>query len=220
VVALVGTLGFFHVAQQGVHFRQAQRAVGAHRAVAGHGGQQFVAACFDHAAGGMLGQVLEQRAHQIDGVATGQQRRQRAHGKLARSGGGDGEAERGERCRLIFDRCHLGFAGGEHQRYQQRLRRGRTGIEAVLQAFVEDALVRGVHVHQHQAGGILRQDINAVDLGHGVAEQGGCAVVRRRSRRWRDGDFRRIEGSAGEFQIGPRRRLADREARLARVGKG
>jgi hypothetical protein len=28
------------------------------------------------------------------------------------------------------------------------------------------------------------------------------------------------EGSAGEFQIGPRRRLADREARLARVGKG
>src|SRR6266581_5779846 len=33
VVALVGALGSFHLAQQGVHLRQRQLAVGAHRAV-------------------------------------------------------------------------------------------------------------------------------------------------------------------------------------------
>jgi hypothetical protein len=87
------------------------------------------------------------------------------------------KAERGQRFGLIFGRCHLGVAGGQYQRHQQGLRRRRAGIEAALQFFVEDALVRGVHVHQHQAGRVLRQDINAVDLGHGVAEQGGGTSV-------------------------------------------
>src|SRR5256885_15932240 len=36
VVALVGALGDFHLAQQGVHLVQRQAAVGAHGAVAGH----------------------------------------------------------------------------------------------------------------------------------------------------------------------------------------
>src|SRR6185369_1634097 len=43
VVALVGTLGFLHLAQQGVHLVQRELAIGAHGAVAGHRPQQFVA---------------------------------------------------------------------------------------------------------------------------------------------------------------------------------
>ena len=43
VIALVGALGFFHLAQQRVHLFQRQLPVGAHGAVAGHGGEQFVA---------------------------------------------------------------------------------------------------------------------------------------------------------------------------------
>lgn len=42
VVALVGAFGFFHVAQQGVHFRYGQAAVGADGMVAGDGGEPFV----------------------------------------------------------------------------------------------------------------------------------------------------------------------------------
>ena len=36
MVALVGALGFLHLAQQRVHFRRAEQAAGAYSAVAGH----------------------------------------------------------------------------------------------------------------------------------------------------------------------------------------
>ena len=42
MVALVGAVGGFHLAQQGVHFRQGEAAVGADGAITGHGGQDFV----------------------------------------------------------------------------------------------------------------------------------------------------------------------------------
>ena len=60
VVALFGTLGGFHLPQQGVHLFQGQAAVGAHRAVAGHRRQQFVA----RTGGDDLAVVLR-----VDGVA-------------------------------------------------------------------------------------------------------------------------------------------------------
>src|SRR5258705_7557073 len=50
VVALPGALGLLHLAQQRVHLRNRQRPVGAHRAVAGHGAEQLVAALGEHAA--------------------------------------------------------------------------------------------------------------------------------------------------------------------------
>ena len=53
VVALAGAFGFFHLAQQGVHFRHGEDAAGADGAVAGHGRQQFVAA-----GGGELGDAV------------------------------------------------------------------------------------------------------------------------------------------------------------------
>src|SRR5512143_120005 len=51
VVALVGALGLFHLAQDGVHLGQRELLVGAHGGVAGEGGQQFVAALGEGAAG-------------------------------------------------------------------------------------------------------------------------------------------------------------------------
>ena len=42
---LLATLGVLHVAQQGIHLRQRQAAVGTYRAVAGHGRQQLVEVC-------------------------------------------------------------------------------------------------------------------------------------------------------------------------------
>src|SRR5882724_11028012 len=43
VVALPGALGLLHLAQERVHLQDRQRAVGAYRAVAGHGAEQLVA---------------------------------------------------------------------------------------------------------------------------------------------------------------------------------
>ena len=44
MIALAGAFGFFHLAQQGVHFWHGQQTAGADGAVAGHRRQQFVAA--------------------------------------------------------------------------------------------------------------------------------------------------------------------------------
>src|SRR5216117_3814317 len=54
VVALAGALGFFHFAEQGIHFRDGQCPAGAYGAVAGHGAQQLVAALGQHAACAVL----------------------------------------------------------------------------------------------------------------------------------------------------------------------
>ena len=49
VVAAARALGLLHLAQQRVHLRHRERAVGAHRGVAGHGGEQLVAPLDEHA---------------------------------------------------------------------------------------------------------------------------------------------------------------------------
>src|SRR5258706_9379249 len=54
LVALTGALGLFHFPQQGVHLRNRQSPVGAHRAVASHGSQQFVAALGQYSARSIL----------------------------------------------------------------------------------------------------------------------------------------------------------------------
>src|SRR5258706_6386219 len=62
VVALTGAFGLLHLAQQGIHFRDGQRSVGAYGAVARHGAQQLVAALGQHAACAVLANVAQQRA--------------------------------------------------------------------------------------------------------------------------------------------------------------
>src|SRR5215471_2478380 len=64
VIALAGSLGLFHLPQQGVHLRDGQRPVSAHRAVASHGSQQLVTALGEHAARSVLADVAQQRARE------------------------------------------------------------------------------------------------------------------------------------------------------------
>jgi hypothetical protein len=78
----------------------------------------------------------------------------------------------------------------------------RDAVERGLQLFVEDALVRGVHVDENQAERVLRQDVDAVQLGQRVAEWRRRFDVRRRMAG--SGDFRGRIGAA----TGLRRRSA------------
>ena len=80
VVALVRAFGFFHLAQQGVHLVQRQFAVRPHRAVAGHGGEDFVLRALDDGAGVVQGEFGQDAAGEFDGVAFGQSRRHGADG--------------------------------------------------------------------------------------------------------------------------------------------
>ena len=73
--------------------------------------------------------------------------------------------------------------GGEGDRDQQRLRcDARLRAEAGLQPLVDDALVRGVHVDDHQALRVLGQDVDAAELRERAAERPVVAGRRRRRR--------------------------------------
>ncbi len=56
-------------------------------------------------------------------------------------------------------------------RNQQRLHGDRAVGERVLELLVQNALVRGVHVDDHEAVRVLRQHIDAVDLAEREAER-------------------------------------------------
>ena len=65
----------------------------------------------------------------------------------------------------------LARIGAKRDRYQQRLYQDRTGVEAVLDLLVQDALVRRMHVDEHQPALVLREDVDAVELGERKAER-------------------------------------------------
>jgi len=68
VIALAGTLGFFHLAQQRVHLRYRQGPVGAHRAMTRHGPEQLVPALGEHATRPVLAEVPQHRARESSAV--------------------------------------------------------------------------------------------------------------------------------------------------------
>ena len=88
---------------------------------------------------------------------------------------------------MLFHQRHLAGADRQRLRHQQRLA-AYPGLSAgLLQPFVGDALVSGVHIHQHQPVAILGQDIHAVKLGQRIAQRwhgvlvGGLVAVRLRT---------------------------------------
>ncbi len=175
VVALVAALGYFHLAQQGVHLVQGEAPVGAHRAVAGHGGQQLVLGALQHVARVVLGQFGQHAAGEFHRVALRQGGGHGAHRQGARGQGRHVQAQRGQ-ClgTALRGGCFLG-RGREGGGDQQRLAGQRALGELALEPFVDDALVRRVHVHDDQALRVLGQDVDALQLGDGAA-QGPVAV--------------------------------------------
>ena len=107
MVALVGAVGGFHLAQQRIHFGDGQRAVGAHGAVAGHGGEQLVAPCGNDLGGGHVFEFGEYRAGQLADVGAGEQGRHGAYRQGGRAGGGDFETHAGEGFFAGFGGGHL-----------------------------------------------------------------------------------------------------------------
>ena len=92
----------------------------------------------------------------------------------------DLEAEPLERLAVLLGGGDVQRLGAQHRRHQQALALHRAGVEVRLQLLHHDALVRGVHVDQHQAGLVLRQDVDAVQLRERVAQRMlpvGCPTV-------------------------------------------
>ena len=148
MVALVAAVGGLHLAQQGVHFVQRELAVGAHGAVAGHGGQDFIVArCTTVVAS--CAPVRPARC----ASSTGRLRQAGGHGAHGQGLGEKGTTSRPSVASTSADSSgrrdflRRGGEGGGISRAGWRCARLCLG----LQAFVDDALVRGVHVHHHHA---------------------------------------------------------------------
>ena len=65
---------------------------------------------------------------------------------------------------------HLALAHRYSAGHQQRLAANALTGTGGLEALIGDALVGGMHVHQHKTRGILREDINTLELGQRVAQ--------------------------------------------------
>lgn len=150
----------------------------AHGAVAGHRREELVPARGDDFRGRVFAQLFEKLPQQLRHGGVREQHRHRAHGKLLRAGGRDLEAHAREDLGAFLGGGHVLRADREHRRDQQSLNRGAT-VEHGLELLVQDALVRRVHVDEHEPLGVLREDVDAVELAERVAERGGIVGVLR-----------------------------------------
>jgi hypothetical protein len=128
----------------------------------------------DHGAGVVLGQFGQHAARQLHRVALGQRGGHGAHGQGFGREGRDLQAQRGRVSALASAvATSVGVAakvaGISSGWLAERL--GPRPAAVGLEPLVDDALVRGVHVHHHQALGVFGQDVDAVQLRHGAAQR-------------------------------------------------
>ena len=161
MVALTAALGVFHVAQQAVHFRQGQAPVGADRAVAGHGAEQFVEMRLDTVAGAVFHQIRKHVADQSIGFGLLEQCRNLPDRQSFRTQALQFKTKSLKPRRMFFGAIGLALTDRQRLRHQQRLATETFAGHGDFQALVHDPLVGGMHVHQHQAMGVLGQDIDA-----------------------------------------------------------
>ncbi|MPN41365.1 hypothetical protein SDC9_188910 [bioreactor metagenome] len=172
MVALVAAVGGLHLAQQGVHFVQRELAVGAHGTVAGHGGQDFIVCALHHGGGIVRGQFGQHAARQLHRIALRQAGGHGAHGQGLGGERHNLQAQRGQHLGAFFRRRYFLRRGGESGGDQQGLTGdARAALYLGLEAFVDDALVRGVHVHDDHALRVLGQDVDPVNLCHRPAQR-------------------------------------------------
>ena len=72
---------------------------------------------------------------------------------------------------MLLGAIRLALADRQAFRHQQWLAAQPLAGHGGLQALVGDALMGSVHVDQHQAGGVLGQDVDALELGQGIAQR-------------------------------------------------
>ena len=79
---------------------------------------------------------------------------------------------------MVFGGVGFGCVYRQRHRHQQGLAGEGSVAPGDFHAFVEDAFVRGVQIHQHQAVAVFREDIGALELRQGEAERGRVPACR------------------------------------------
>ena len=161
-----------HLAEQRVHFRDAERAVRAHRGVAGHRGEQLVLARGQNLACAELANLGEHAARETDDIAAGE-RDGRARRELVRPDTVSSRPRRSSVSRFSSAVATSSASAWKKRRYEQRLALHRSGVKVGFQLLHHDALVRRVHIHEDESGLVLRQDVDAMELRKRIAERRG-----------------------------------------------
>ncbi len=116
-------------------------------------------------------QIGQHVPHQRFDVHVRQQGRYLAHHQLLGALAIDFETERGKPRLAALGLVGFGARHRHAQGHQQRLRPDTLFLVAALEMLIADALVGGMHIHQHQSVGILRQYIDAFELRQGEAQR-------------------------------------------------
>ena len=168
----------FHIAQEGVHFRQGEFPSGAYRTVAGHGGEDAVFPRFHRLRRADFGKFAQHIPRQLFHVGLAQHLRYGAHGDAVFTDGREVQAETAQFVAEIGQGGHFAVPCGKGNGNEQRLA-VQTALFAALafHFFVVHAFGGGVHVHQKQAVFGLGKDVDAEQLGDGEAQRVGVSAA-------------------------------------------
>ena len=171
--------------QQGVHFVERELAVGTHRAVAGHAGQDVVLGALQDGLRLVLGQLSQDAASQLDRAGRGMRQRQgqgAQHQGFAAEGG-DIQPQLAQHFGVALGRGDFLRRSRKANRQQQRLAGHQprllrlTGGKVVFQLFINHAFVRGMHIDHDQALSVFGQDVNAMQLRKRAAQRQNRGAV-------------------------------------------
>ena len=137
----------------------------------GHAGQQRIASLGQQPACAVLVQLGKHLAGKADRVAFGEHRGHGAHRERVGRKLIDIESKGQQLIAFEFGGRDLGVVGAKVGGNQQRLRGDGLRIKPGFQTLIDDALMRGMHVDHHQAGGVLREHIDAMQLRDGKAQR-------------------------------------------------
>src|SRR5437667_457316 len=133
------------------------------RRSAGQRAQEFVGGAVEVMGTGVQLEIAHHRGHDLCDVPAGEQRRHPAQGEACGSQRVEVETRPLPDAAALENDLQLVRLELDDHGLQQMLR-SRGGALLSLEFLVQDALVRGVHVHEHEAVTILRKNVDAVQL--------------------------------------------------------
>ncbi len=171
MVALVGALGDFHLAQQRVHLGNAEAPVRVDGRAAGQRAEKLVGRAVEVVRIRIELQIVHDGFDDLGDVLARDQRRNAAQCQACWSERVDIEARPLPFGATVEDGIDLVPLELDHDGLEEMLRGRIPRAMLDLEPFVQDALMGRVHVHQNEPVPILGQDVNPMKLGQCRAER-------------------------------------------------
>ena len=171
MIALAGVRRRFHLAQQRVHLVGLEPPSRPHRAVARHGGGDVHQPALERQRLVPFGHVLGEIAHQRLRIRFAEHRGRFRNRDRAGAEGLEHEAEAGKLSRARGEPFNVGLIELDDLGDEQDLSSDAVTLEGGLHALVDDTLVRGVLIDDHDAVARLRHDVSLMQLRARSAER-------------------------------------------------